>query len=63
MKEMLRDGLVEVTLRGKKLRGRFVLVRTRGEGARSQWLFFKAKPKPVGLRIPEIGPARRVQKR
>ncbi len=63
MKEMLRDGLVEVTLRGRKLRGRFVLVRTRGEGAKAQWLFFKAKPKPVGLKIPEIKPSRRIQKR
>lgn len=54
MAEMLRDGLVEVTLRGRKLKGRYVLVRIRGEGPKAQWLFFKAKSKVVGLRVPKV---------
>ncbi|HLD99740.1 MAG TPA: DNA polymerase ligase N-terminal domain-containing protein [Bdellovibrionota bacterium] len=50
----MENGLVEVFLKGRKLKGRFVLVRTRGEGAKAQWLFFKAKPKIARLKIPEI---------
>lgn len=49
--ESMEHGLVEVILRGKKLRGRFVLVRTRSiTGAeKDQWLFFKARPKIVAM--------------
>ena len=46
-------GLIEVNLKGRRLKGRFVLVRTRGEGSKAQWLFFKAKPKMAELRIPD----------
>jgi bifunctional non-homologous end joining protein LigD len=38
-----RKGHIEAELRGEKLRGRWHLVRTRGEGGKPQWLFFKAK--------------------
>lgn len=52
--EAMDRGLIEVTLRGRKLRGRFVLVRIQGEGEKSSWLFFKRRPKIVGLRIPTV---------
>ncbi len=50
----LDDGVVEVLLRGRRLKGAYVLVRTRGEGTRSQWLFFRKKRRPVGLCIPNV---------
>lgn len=54
LSDMIDDGVVKVTLKGRKLRGRFVLVRTEGEGEKSRWLFFKAKPRVVGLKVPEL---------
>jgi bifunctional non-homologous end joining protein LigD len=39
----LRDGELKFTLRGNKLRGSWVLVRTKGPGARAQWLLIKHK--------------------
>ena|SRR6185437_2414874 len=47
----IEGGKVVVILRGRRLHSRFALIRVRGEGTRSQWLFFKTKPKIVGLRI------------
>jgi bifunctional non-homologous end joining protein LigD len=54
-KEMER-GRIKVVLRGRKLRGTYVLVRVdpEGSGPKSHWLFFKAKPKTTGLKIPSI---------
>lgn len=52
--EAMERGLIEVFLKGKKLKGRFVLVRTRNTGPKAQWLFFKAKPKIAKLRIPDV---------
>ena len=37
----LRDGELKFTLKGSKLKGSWVLVRTKGPGARSQWLLIK----------------------
>lgn len=48
----LENGKVVVFLRGKRLRGRFALIRIRGNGSKSSWLFFKTKPKVTGLKIP-----------
>ena len=42
-REMMEKGHLAFVLEGKKLAGRWHLVRTRGEGPRSQWLFFKGK--------------------
>jgi bifunctional non-homologous end joining protein LigD len=39
----LRDGELKFTLRGSKLKGSWVLVRTKGPGARAQWLLIKHK--------------------
>jgi bifunctional non-homologous end joining protein LigD len=52
------QGVIKVVLRGKRLKGEFVLVRTRGTGPKSQWLFFKARPKTARLRIPRISRTR-----
>lgn len=57
--EGMDRGIVVVVLRGRKLKGRFVLVRTRGEGTRSQWLFFKAKAKPSAMKVPDVDELRR----
>ena len=38
-----KKGHLQLELRGEKLRGRWHLVRTRGEGGKPAWLFFKAK--------------------
>jgi len=54
MDEMLERGIIEVTLSGRKLRGRYILVRTSGEGTRASWLFFKARPAVRRLKIPEV---------
>lgn len=56
--EAIENGVVEVTLHGKRLKGRFVLVRTSGEGPKSSWLFFKAKPKPTSAKIPDVNEIR-----
>ena len=37
----LRDGELKFTLQGKRLRGSFVLVRTRGDSRKPQWLLIK----------------------
>jgi bifunctional non-homologous end joining protein LigD len=42
-KAALRDGNLKFTLYGKKLRGSFALVRTRGLGAKEAWLLIKHK--------------------
>jgi bifunctional non-homologous end joining protein LigD len=39
----LRDGELKFTLKGSKLKGSWVLVRTKGPGARAQWLLIKHK--------------------
>jgi bifunctional non-homologous end joining protein LigD len=39
----LRDGELKFTLKGNKLKGSWVLVRTKGPGARAQWLLIKHK--------------------
>ena len=39
----LRDGELKFTLKGSKLKGSWVLVRTKSAGARSQWLLIKHK--------------------
>jgi len=39
----LKDGNVKFTLYGKKLRGSFALVRTKGFGGRESWLLIKHK--------------------
>lgn len=48
--EALRDGELKFTLRGKKLRGSWVLVRTRGFGSsrRPSWLLIKHRDKFAG---------------
>jgi bifunctional non-homologous end joining protein LigD len=56
--ESIDSGVVSVHLHGKKLTGKFVLVRTNGEGPKAQWLFFKAKPKPVALKVPKLAQIR-----
>ncbi len=38
-----RKGHLVAVLRGEKLRGRWHLVRTRNQGGKQQWLFFKAR--------------------
>ena len=44
METCLRDGRIEIFLRGKKLKGAFALVRMRGTtGTKSQWLLIKMK--------------------
>jgi bifunctional non-homologous end joining protein LigD len=44
-------GKILVYFRGKKMHGRYELVRIGGEGTRSRWLFFKTKPKIRGLKV------------
>jgi len=41
--EALRKGELKFTLNGNKLKGSWVLVRTKGPGARAQWLLIKHK--------------------
>lgn len=41
------DNLVEFILRGKKLKGRYTLVKTRGYGGKNSWLIIKNAPKGV----------------
>ncbi|MDB6110554.1 MAG: ykoU [Pedosphaera sp.] len=41
--EALADGKVEVQLHGKKLKGRFALIRMAGDGRRENWLLIKMK--------------------
>lgn len=44
METCLKDGRIEVLLRGKKLKGAFALIKTRWkEGNKSQWLLIKMK--------------------
>ena len=54
--EEMEQGTVKVNLKGKKLKGSYVLVRiSRDEsGPKSHWLFFREKPKITGLRIPRL---------
>ncbi|OFY98666.1 MAG: hypothetical protein A2Z97_11455 [Bdellovibrionales bacterium GWB1_52_6] len=59
----MEEGLVEVFLKGKRLRGRFVLVRTRSEGPKSQWIFLKVKPKVINLKIPDADQLAKERKR
>jgi len=44
-KESLRDGNLKFTLYGKKLKGSFALVRTRGFGGKESWLLIKHRDK------------------
>jgi bifunctional non-homologous end joining protein LigD len=41
--EALADGKVEVQLHGKKLKGKFALIRMAGDGRRENWLLIKMK--------------------
>ena len=43
VREGLRKGDLKVTFHGKRLKGSFVLVRTRGYGGKPQWLLIKHK--------------------
>jgi len=43
MEKSLREGVVEIWLEGKKLKGGFNLIRTKGFGNKNSWLLFKAK--------------------
>ena len=43
MEQALDDGHVEVDLHGRRLKGRFALIRTRFAGARRNWLLIKMK--------------------
>lgn len=54
IQESMEQGAIKVTLHGKKLKGDYVLARIQGEGARSHWLFFKSRPKPTGLKVPQV---------
>jgi bifunctional non-homologous end joining protein LigD len=49
--EGMERGKIEVLLRGRRLRGVFELVRISGEGRKAAWLFFKRRPRVVGLRM------------
>ena len=46
--EALEAGKLEVDLRGKKLKGRFALVRMKGRGAGDNWLLIKMKDQHAG---------------
>src|SRR5207248_5650334 len=48
--EGLRRGRLSVFLNGRKLKGGWTLVRMRGDGTRSQWLFMKRRD---GLEDPQ----------
>jgi DNA ligase D-like protein (predicted 3'-phosphoesterase) len=43
MEQALSDGHVEVDLHGRRLSGRFALIRTRFAGKKQNWLFIKMK--------------------
>jgi len=43
MEQALRDGHVEVDFHGKRLSGRFALIRTRFAGKKQNWLLIKMK--------------------
>lgn len=43
MEEALLDGHVEVDLHGRRLKGRFALIRTRFAGKKQNWLLIKMK--------------------
>lgn len=47
MKDSFRKGKIEIELNGKKLKGKYALIRTRGskDSKDRQWLFFKMKDK------------------
>lgn len=47
MKEGLKKGELKFTLHGKKLKGSFALVKTRGFGPKNSWLLIKHKDKYV----------------
>ncbi len=49
----LASGKLDLVLEGHKLRGRFALVRTKGEGGR-EWLLLKKGAKPAGLEEPVV---------
>lgn len=50
MAQCLKDGTIEIFLHGKKLKGGYVLVRTKYRGAKKNWLFFKMKDKHADAR-------------
>ena len=43
MEQALGDGHVEVDLHGRRLKGRFALIRTRFAGKKQNWLLIKMK--------------------
>jgi bifunctional non-homologous end joining protein LigD len=50
-----RKGHIAAVLRGEKLRGRWHLVRTRGQGGKQQWLFFKARDETADATFDVVG--------
>ena len=46
VEEALRDGHLEVELRGRRLRGKFALIRTRLGGKKQNWLLIKMRDDP-----------------
>lgn len=54
LSDQIERGVVHVVLKGRRLKGSFALVRIAGNGLRARWLFFKTKPKPTALRVPDI---------
>ena len=50
-----RKGHIAVVLRGEKLRGRWHLVRTRSQGGKQQWLFFKARDETADPALDVVG--------
>jgi bifunctional non-homologous end joining protein LigD len=48
IREGLRQGKLEIVMEGKRLRGAWVLVRTRKQGSRAQWLLIKQRDRYAG---------------
>jgi bifunctional non-homologous end joining protein LigD len=54
--EEMERGIIKVKLKGKRLKGVYILVRIDHDksGPKTKWLFFKEKEKPIALRVPKI---------
>ena len=50
MRRAVKDGQVEIKLRGKKLTGAYALIRTSTEGRRERWLLIKMKDEAANAR-------------
>ena len=46
VEEALRDGHLEIELNGRRLSGKFALIRTRISGKKQNWLFIKMRGDP-----------------